>query len=116
MADRLRGIDHQSVDGTDRQAAAAVVAEQGIDLVGDGEARRLGDRSDRAGRLTGPAAEALLVVDLKGHDGASTVAGDPAASKTAWRVPMKRKNLSWPMASSARTTSGSPKIERLFNV
>jgi len=90
-ADRPVGIETESFDGADLEATIAVVAEQGIDQVGDRESGGLDYGACRAGRLTGTAPDALFYVDAYGHwryRPVLTCAGEPAASKIACKVPI----------------------------
>jgi len=90
-ADRPVGVGTESFDGADLEAAIAVVAEQWIDHVRDREAGGLGDGAGGAGRLTGATPDALFYVYGNSHrryGPVLTVAGEPAASKIACKVPM----------------------------
>jgi hypothetical protein len=89
VTDRPLRVGHQALDRAHSQARVAVVAQQGVDLIGHREPGALGDRTGGAGGFAGTAAEALLLVDLEGHGVASTTVGAlPAASKIACSVPM----------------------------
>jgi len=67
VADGPVSVNDQTVDRAHHEAPLAVVAEERVDRIDDRKVAALGDGSLGTGRLTGPAAEALLDEDLEGH-------------------------------------------------